>query len=133
MEKRTVLGWLILFLAVVALTSCATAPVKPITQADLPDLTGEWKGYYDERTSGVTYPIEMTISDGLSGSWTWHRGNQPSNTSSFRAWIENGRFITSWGTSQINLQLRKGEGKMRLEGDWKAGQWEGTMYVNKVK
>lgn len=133
MEKRTVLGWLILFLAVVALTSCATAPVKPITQADLPDLKGEWKGYYDERTSGFTNPIEMTIFDGLSGTWTWHRANQLPNTNSFYARIENGRFISSWGNNQVNLTLRKGEGKMRFEGDWKAGQYQGTMYLDKVK
>ena len=61
MEKRTVLGWLIPFLAVVVLTSCATVPVKPITQADLPDLKGEWKGYYEEDTSKITEPIELTI------------------------------------------------------------------------
>ena len=134
MEKRTVLGWLIPFLTVVALTSCATAPVKPITQADLPDLKGEWRGYYEEETSKFTQPIEMTIfDDGLSGSWTWHRANELPNTSSFRAWVESGRFITSWGTSQINLQLRKGEGKMRFEGNWKAGQYQGTLYLNKVK
>ncbi len=134
MEKRTVLGWLISFLAVVALTSCATVPVKPITQADLPDFKGEWKGYYEEEATKFTQPIEMTIFEGgLSGSWTWHRANQLPNISSFYARIEDGRFISSWGTSQINLQLRKGEGKMRLEGDWKAGQWQGTMYLNKVR
>jgi hypothetical protein len=134
MEKRTLLGWLIPILAVVALTSCATAPVKPITQADLPDLKGEWKGYYEEETSKFTQPIEMTVfGEGLSGSWTWHRANQLPNTSSFYARIQNGRFITSWGNNQVNMQLRKGEGKMRLEGDWKAEQWQGTMYLNKVK
>ena len=134
MKKTTVLGWLIPFFTVVALTSCATLPVKPITQADLPDLKGEWKGYYEEETSKFTQPIEMTVfGEGLSGSWTWHRANQLPNTSSFYARIQNGRFITSWGNNQVNMQLRKGEGKMRLEGDWKAEQWQGTMYLNKVK
>ena len=134
MEKRTVLGWLISFLAVVALTSCATVPVKPITQADLPNLKGEWKGVYEVGDVNVTYPIEMKIfSEQLDGSWTWHRGNQLPNTGSFYARIENGRFITSYGNNQVNLSLRKGEGKMRLEGDWKAGPYQGTMYLNKVK
>jgi hypothetical protein len=134
MEKRTILGWLILFLAVVALTSCATAPVKPITQADLPDLKGEWKGYYDEESSRFTQPIEMKIfGEQLRGSWTWHRATGLPSTGSFYARIENGIFTTSFGNNQVNLRLRKGEGKMRLEGDWKAGQYQGTMYLNKVK
>ncbi len=73
------------------------------------------------------------FGEGLSGSWTWHRANGLPNTSSFYARIENGRFMTSWGNNQVTLTLRKGEGKMRFEGDWKAGQYQGTMYLNKVK
>ena len=133
MKKTTVLGWLIPFFTVVALTSCATLPVKPITQADLPDLKGEWKGYYEEDTSKVTEPIELTIYSGLMGSMTWHRKNEVPNTHTFSGSIEDGRIKSSWGTSQINLQLRKGEGKMRFEGNWKAGQYQGTLYLNKVK
>ena len=129
-----VLGWLMSFLAVMALTSCATVPVKPITQADLPDLKGEWKGFYEVENVNVTYPIEMKIfGEQLNGSWTWHRGNQLPSIGTFSARIENGRFISSLGNNQVNLTLRKGEGKMRLEGDWKAGQYQGTMYLNKVK
>ena len=134
MEKRTVLGWLIPFLAVVVLTSCATVPVKPITQADLPDLKGEWKGFYEVENFNITYPIEMKIfSEQLNGSWTWDRANQLPYTGSFYARIENGRFISSLGNNEVNLRLRKGEGKMRLEGDWKGGEYQGTMYLNKVK
>ncbi len=133
MKKMAVLGWLIPFLAVVVITNCSTVPVKPITQADLPDLKGQWRGYYEEDTSKVTEPVELTIYSGLMGSMIWHRRNQVPDTHTFSGRIEDGRIKSSWGTSQINLQLRKGEGKMRLEGDWKSSQWQGTMYLNKVQ
>ncbi len=43
---------------VLALAMAATLPVKPITQADLPDLKGEWKGYYEEEAYRTTHPID---------------------------------------------------------------------------
>src|SRR4030042_3387331 len=53
MKKMLIPGCTVLFLALVLLLSCATLPAKPITQADLPDLKGKWKGFYQYR--GVSY------------------------------------------------------------------------------
>jgi hypothetical protein len=39
----------------------------------------------------------------------------------------------SWPGGQVNLSLRKGEGKMKLEGDYQIERFDGTMYLNKVK
>jgi len=38
MKKMLNMGYMVLFLSLVVLLSCAIAPVKPITEADLPDL-----------------------------------------------------------------------------------------------
>ncbi len=126
--------WTVLFFALVVLLSCATLPIKPITQADLPDLKGEWKGSCDDRGGTYTQPIELTILDEkLNGSWTWHHANRPSETFPFYGKIENGKIVYSFPGGRVNLSLRKGEGKMKLEGDYQADGGAGRMYLNKVK
>lgn len=62
MKKIMIFGCLVLFLALVVLLSCATIPVKFITQADLPDLKGKWKGLYQDRvTRTYIQPVELEI------------------------------------------------------------------------
>lgn len=134
MKRMSNPNFMILFLSLAVLLSCATAPVKPITQADLPDLKGEWKGFYQERGGRFSDPIELEIiSEDLEGNWTWHHANRPPYTFPFDGKIENGRILCSWPGGQVNLGLRKGHGKMKLEGDFQLERWEGTMYLNKVK
>jgi hypothetical protein len=135
MGKMLNRGYTVLFLSLVVLVSCTTLPVKPITQADLPDLKGEWKGFYDDRGGTYTQPIELTIlGEELNGSWTWHHANRPSETYPFRGKIENGRIkVFHPGAGQINLSLRKGEGKMKLEGDYQFERAQGAIHLNKVK
>lgn len=124
----------VLFFALVVLLSCATLPIKPITQADLPDLKGEWKGFYDDRGGTYTQPIELTILDEkLNGSWTWHHANRPPDTFPFYGKVENGKIVYLFPGGRVNLSLRKGEGKMKLEGDYQADQGAGRMNLNKVK
>ena len=134
MEKMLNRGYMVLFLSLVVLLSCGTLPIKPVTQADLPDLKGEWKGFYEERGRTQSQPIELKLGEELNGSWTWHFGNRPPETFPFHGKIENGRInVFHPGAGQINLSLRKGEGKMKLEGDFQFERTAGTMYLNKVK
>ncbi len=124
-----------MFLALVLL-SCATVPVKSITQADLPDLKGKWKGFYQDRvTRTYIQPVELEIfSEDLKGKITFAHATGPPTSFPFNGKIENGRIVYSWwGDRYINLNLRKGEGKMKLEGDYRIQQWEGTISLDKVK
>ena len=137
MKKMLIPGCTVLFLALVLLLSCATLPAKPITQADLPDLKGKWKGFYQYRGGSyttVTLAVELEIFDEkLNGNWTWNHADRPPTSFPSNGKIENGRIMYSWPGGQVNLGLRKGEGTMKLEGDYQFEPYEGTMYLNKVK
>ncbi len=133
MKKVSILGFLILFLAQMVLFNCAT--VKPITQADLSDLKGKWKGFYQVQSGNYTQPVELVISDEkLNGSWTWNHANRPPDTFPAQGKIENGKIKYSWPGGQVNLNLSKGKTVMKLEGDYKIEQYPpGTISLEKVK
>lgn len=133
MKNVAILGCLVLFLASTVLLSCVT--VKPITQADLPELKGKWKGFYQVQSGHYTQPVELEISDEkLNGIWTWNHANRPPDTFPAQGKIESGRIIYSWSSSQVNLNLSKGKTVMKLEGDYKFEQYPpGTISLEKVK
>jgi hypothetical protein len=134
MKKILILSGLVLLLALVVLLGCASVPIKPITEADLPDLKGKWKGSYT--TVGYSYilPVELEINEYLYGRMTMGQLERGANTFPFYARLENGRMVCSWAKrGYINLSLRKGEGKMQLEGDWQSEDWAGTMFMYKIK
>ena len=136
MKKRLTPGCLVLFSALVVLLGCATVPIKSITQADLPDLKGKWKGVYQSRGGTYIQPVELEIfNEDLKGMITFGHANRPATSAPFNGKIENGRIVYSGGDIQyINLNFRKGEGKMKLEGDYLIQQqYEGTISLDKVK
>ena len=134
MKKILIVGGMVLLFTFVVLISCATVPVKPVTQADLPDLKGKWKGFYESRGGTYTQAVELEISnEQLNGSWTWNHANRSPDTFPFYGKIENGRIVNSWPSGQVNLSLRRGEGKMKLEGNYQIEGYQGTMYLDKVK
>jgi hypothetical protein len=128
-----------LILSLVLIVSCATAPIKPISQADLPDLKGKWKGFYQDRVA-TTYiqPVELEIEGfkdlQVKGKITFGHADRPATSFPFYGKIESGKIAFSWqGGQYINLGLRKGGGKMELEGNYRIQQWEGTISLNKVE
>jgi hypothetical protein len=134
MKKTLILSGLVLFLALVVLLGCATVPIKSITEADLPDLKGKWKGYYTTVGYSVSLPVKLEINEYLHGKMTMDQVERGPNTFPFYARLENGRMVCSWAKrGYINLSLRKGEGKMKLEGDWQSEDWAGTMFMDKIK
>ena len=131
MKRMIIAGFLMLFLA--SIIGCVTIPVKPITQDDLPDLKGKWKGFYRDRiTPTYVQSIELEIEDiedfKVKGKTTWSHADRPATSIPFVGKIENGRLIGGY----INLSLRKGGGKMKLEGEYRIQQWEGTVSLNKI-
>lgn len=131
MKKMRILGCLILFLVQMFL-GCATIPIKPLSQSDLPDLKGRWEGVRHGTT--YTLPTELEISnENLEGKIIFHGATAGTVSYQFYGKIENGKLVSSWGRDRwIKLSFRKGEGKMKLEGDYQWMQWSGTMSLHKV-
>jgi len=133
MKKILILGGLVLFLALVVLLGCATVPVKSVTQADLPDLKGKWIGNYTTQGFSDTLPLELQINENLQGTIVWGQFEGGNKSYPYYGRLENGRIVSYWENGHFIWNLRKGEGKMKLEGDWKSGKWGGTMFLYKVK
>ena len=134
MKKIWIVSCMVLLFAFVGLLSCAS--VKPITQADLADLKGKWKGFYQDQSGYYRQPVELEILDEqLLGKFTWGHANRPATTTPpYNGKLENGRIIYSWPSSQVNLNFSKGKTVMKLEGDYKIGQYPpGTISLEKVK
>jgi hypothetical protein len=134
--KKKVLFGVVTFLVPIALLTCATIPVKPLTQSDLPDLKGEWEGYYGGGNFRERIELEI-FNENLEGKAAFY-GTIPGGTVSFPFYgkIENGRLVYSWSYSGndnwMKLSFRKGDGKMKLEGEYQIRQWSGTMSLRKV-
>jgi len=119
-----------------AVLSCATT--QPISKSDLPDLKGKWKGFYQDRvTTSYIQPVELDIEGfkdmSVKGKITFGHADRPSTSFPFYGKIENGKIMSSWqGGQYINLGLRKGD-KLKLEGDYRIQQREGTISLEKVR
>lgn len=130
MKKMIIKGFVILFLALIA--GCASIPVKPIMQSDLPDLKGEWGGYYGGGNFRERIELEI-FNEKLEGKITFH-GTIPAGTVSmpFYGRVEKGRLVHTWGDNWVKLSFHKGDGKMKLEGEYQVSQWSGTMSLRKI-
>jgi hypothetical protein len=119
----------------VVLLGCATVPIKSITQADLPDLKGKWKGFYQSRGGSYIQPVELEIfNEDLKGKITMSHADRPATSFPFNGKLEKGRIVYSWWEGQyIHLNFRKVEGKMKLEGDYRIEKYEGTISLDKIK
>lgn len=131
----------VFFLAMVFLVvvSCATAKtaIKPITQDDLKDLKGEWTGKRIGQLGGVERVDLIIYNDSLplDGEVTLHWTKQASRTWFFKGRIENGRLILLWREKarSMNLGLRRGNGKMELEGHIMGDGYRGNVFLKKVQ
>lgn len=134
MKKKLIGGYVLLYFLILVLTlGCASLSVKPITQDDLPDLKGKWKGFYQDRNNpAYVQPIELEIWNfegfNVYGRAIWSHANRPATSTPFVGKIESGRLMGGY----INLTLRKGDGKMKLEGEYRIETFEGTVSMNKI-
>jgi hypothetical protein len=134
MKKMMILGGVVLFLALVVLLGCATVPIKSITEADLPDLKGKWKGDYQVQGYSKPVPVALEINEYLQGWMTMVILEGSGAGFPFYGSLEKGRIVYSWRKGEyINLNLRKGEGKMKLQGDCQFRDSRGTMFLDKIK
>ncbi|MBM4307127.1 MAG: hypothetical protein FJ123_10360 [Deltaproteobacteria bacterium] len=136
MKKRVILGLILLFASVVLL-SCTTIPTKPLTQSDIPELVGKWKGVL-KATSGSESSEQSTeleiFNESLEGKWVIHGTSQGTVSHPFVAKLENGRLILSWPKDRwVKLGLIKSNDKKKLEGPFRWSQWDGTLSFRKVE
>jgi hypothetical protein len=133
---KKVLFVTMLILLFVGLATAKT-PFTPISPDDLKDLKGEWTG---ERTAivGGTQKTDLIIYNdslplqgevifqfprGAPQTWQFNNGQ-----------IEDGSLLVVWSDGRrMKLGLRKGDGKMKFEGDITSSGYSGTVFFKKVK
>jgi len=116
--------------------SCATVPVKSISESDLADLKGKWKG--TRYGLGYTAPTEMEIFNTtipISAAIPFYETRTGTFTSTLMGELQDGKlFLFSWSRDEywLKLSLRKGNGKMKLVGAYQWGKYgEGTLSLSK--
>jgi hypothetical protein len=134
--KKIVGRVLIQLLIAIALASCASMPREPISEGNLSDLRGEWKGSRTVRQG--TFRTEMEIyneSLPLKGKFIFHEVKRKTGgtyTLEFmQGMIKESNLYVTRGQNYFELSLHKGDGKMKLEGDFFAEGIEGTITLYK--
>ena len=131
----------VLFLTMVILLfvgfATAKAPFTPISQSDLKDLKGEWTGERikqrggTERTDLTIYNARLPLKgevvvyfpQGAPQTWKFNNGQ-----------IEDGRLHVIWSDERwMKLRLRKGDGKLELEGDITRRGFSGKVFFKKAQ
>ena len=133
--------WVLLVVIIVGL-GCATAPTKPISQSDLPGLIGMWRGYMTVPAYGQTNQsadfrssVELEIfNSSLKGRLTRFFGKSQTERYSFPGKIEDGRLVAYWKNGGwMKMNLRQGNAKMELEGDYEFPRISGSIVLKKVQ
>jgi len=140
MKKIIFLGCIMLFFASMVFVSYAAMQKEPITRNNLSDLKGKWEGWRTLAQGSVNLRTEMDISNDtlpIKGALTFHDVQRRGmTTGDFTQQItgtinDKGNFCFKWGQNEFELSLYKGDGKMRLEGDFYFMGAKGTMTLNK--
>jgi len=134
--KKIVWGVFIQFFILIALASSASMPREPISEGNLSYLTGKWEGKRYVR--GGTFRTEMEIYNDtlpLKGKFIFHevkrKGGGTYTWEFMQGMIKDGNFYVKRGQNYYKLSLHKGDGKMKLEGDFFAEGNEGTITLYK--
>lgn len=139
MKKIIFLGVFIQIFILIGLASYAGMTREPISEGNLSDLKGKWEGW---RTLAGTrdFRTELEIYNDtlpLKGKFIFHdvkrRGmTSGTNTMEFgEGTIKDNNFYLKQGENYWELSLHKGDGKMKLEGDFYNKGARGTMTFNK--
>lgn len=130
-----------IFLLVIGF-GCSTSYTQSITESDLSDLIGKWKGtmsvpYYGEKS--VTAPKRPTaelviLNSSLRGKLTRYFSKNQTKSIPFSGKIEDGKLVSYWKEGGwIKLNLQKNEGKLKLVGDYDFVKIAGSMSLEKVQ
>jgi hypothetical protein len=137
MKKIVFLGAFVLII-LVGLASYAAMTKEPISEGNLSDLKGKWEGWRTLRGRDLRTELEIyndTLP--LKGKFLFHdlqRKGKMSGTYTLefnQGMIKNDNLYLKHGQDYFELSLHKGDGKMKLEGDFYSMGHEGTISLNK--
>jgi hypothetical protein len=138
--KKIVFGGVFILIILIGLVSYAAMTKEPIAEGNLSDLKGKWDGW---RTlmQGGDFRTELEIFNDtlpLKGKFIFHsveRRGKMSGTNDMefkQGKIKDNNFYLKWGgNNEVDLSLHKGDGKMKLDGDFYFAGNKGTMILNK--
>jgi len=142
MKKVIVLVGMILLFVFMAMASYALYTKKPITPVDLPSLKGKWSGDRVVGTKPDKYLVDLEINNDklpIEGKLTLHkviRGGQKGRTEVYNL-LKNseinkeGNLVIKGKEVVFELSLYTEGGKMKLEGNYKFQDLDGTLSVYK--
>jgi hypothetical protein len=133
--------WFIVILLIFSL-GCVTVPIKPITQNNVTDLVGTWRGSmslsaYGEKSIDLSFRRSLKLeiyNSNLIGKVTFPSSKDQIERYPFNGKIEGGRLVAYWKNgSWMKLNLREDSGKITLEGDYDFSRFAGTVSLEKVQ
>jgi len=107
---------------------CAATPIKSIEFSDLEDLKGKWEG--TRYGTGYTGSTELQITNAtlpISGVVTFYGTSAGTFSYPLKGELKDGQlFLTAPDKNYwLKLSLRKGDGKMKLVGNYQWGNFGG--------
>jgi len=109
---------------------------EPISEGNLSYLTGKWEGR--RYVKGYNFRTELEIYNDtlpLKGKFIFHEVKRKTGgtyTVEFmHGMIKDSNFYLKRGQNYFELSLHKGDGKMKLEGDFFSEGYEGTITLYK--
>jgi hypothetical protein len=137
MKKIVSWGVFILFI-LIGLESYAAMTKEPISEGNLSDLKGKWEGWRTLRGRDLRTELEIDNDTlPLKGKFIFHdlqRKGKMSGTYILefnQGMIKDNNLYLKHGQDYFELSLRKGDGKMKLEGDFYSMGYGGTITLNK--
>jgi hypothetical protein len=136
--KKIVFWGVFILIILIGLASYAAMTKEPISESNLSDLKGKWEGW--RTLTGSDFRTELEIYNDtlpLKGKFIFHDVKRKgmmsgTNTSEFeQGMIKDNNFYLKRGENEFELSLHKGDGKMKLEGDFYLTGNRGTMILNK--
>jgi len=133
--------WFIVIL-LIFIMGCVTVPIKPITQYNVTDLVGKWRGSmslsaYGEKSIDLSFrrSLELEIyNSSLIGKVTFPSSKDQLERYLFRGKLEGGRLVAYWKNgSWMKLNLQQDDEKLRLEGNYDFPRFAGTVSLEKVR
>jgi hypothetical protein len=138
MKKIVFWGVFIHVFILIALVSCASMKREPISEGNLSDLRGKWEGW--RSISGRDLRTEMEIYNDtlpLKGKFIFHDVKRKDKiggtfTSEFKqGMIKDNKFYLKQGQDYFELSLHKGDGKLKLKGNFSSSVHNGTLTLSK--
>ena len=133
MEKRKQIMAILILILIIG--GCASIPITSLTKNDIPELVGKWKGDYYCVTHSNSQISELRIlNENLEGEITFNTNNREKTTHSFAGQIKDEKLVIGWEKDRwVKLALYKGNGKIKLKGNFEWRDCRGTLSFHKIE